>query len=127
MFLPDTHTERVLAWLSSSSEFPVVSRWTIAEFSSATARQERMGQVSHEARLEAEHSLDVWLSGIDRAPVLAADFEAARDLIRSDRVRLRTPDALHLAIARRLSARLATVDARMAEAAEQIGMLASSL
>ncbi len=54
---------------------------------------------------------------VEQAPVLRADFEFARDLIRRGQTRVRAPDALHLAVARRLGARVATLDATMAGAA----------
>jgi predicted nucleic acid-binding protein len=69
----------------------------------------------------AEAAFDAWVTRAEPAAVVVSDFEAARSLIRSDRVRLRTPDALHLAIARRLACRLATLDRAMSDAALGIG------
>lgn len=121
VFLPDVHTSRVVAWLGAVTEAPALSHWTITEFSSAAARQERMGRIGPDRRSAAEQNFDAWLLVVEQAPVLRADFELARDLVRRGHPRLRAADALHLAIARRLGARLATLDVVMAEAARDAG------
>ena len=121
-FLADVHTPRVLAWLAAAREATTLSIWTVTEFSSAAARQERMSRITRDARLEAERNFDAWLSAVEPAPVLRGDFEYARDLLRLGPTRLRAADALHVAVARRLGARLATLDAAMAEAALSAGL-----
>jgi predicted nucleic acid-binding protein len=50
-----------------------------------------------------------------------ADIRAADIFLRRLDLNLRTPDAIHIAIARRLGAELATFDVRMAESAEALG------
>jgi uncharacterized protein len=122
IFLPDVHSSRVLAWLGQLSQRPTVSYWTVAEFSSAAAGQERVGQIDANRRQLAEQNFDAWLLALEQSPVLRADFELARDLIRRGQSRLRTPDALHLAVAGRLGARLATLDTAMAGAASLAGL-----
>jgi hypothetical protein len=122
VFLADVHTGRVLAWLSATREALILSHWTVTEFSSAAARQERIGQISQDRRQLAEQNLDAWLSAVERTQVLRADFEFARDLIRRGPTRIRAADALHVAIARRLGARVATFDAVMADAARDVGL-----
>jgi predicted nucleic acid-binding protein len=122
VFLPDVHSSRVGAWFRTLSEAPTVSHWTAAEFSSAAAIQERIGQIDRDQRLLAEQGLDVWLLAVEQAAVLRADFELARDLIRYGPGKLRAPDALHVAIARRIGARLATLDVAMHDAALDAGL-----
>jgi hypothetical protein len=122
VFLPDVHSGRVLAWLGGLSDGPALSTWTVTEFSSAAAGQERVKQIAPDQRLLAEQHFDAWLLTVEQTPVLRADFELARDLIRRGRTRLGAPDALHLAVARRLGARLASLDAVMADAARDLGL-----
>ncbi|HEY1753400.1 MAG TPA: type II toxin-antitoxin system VapC family toxin [Caulobacteraceae bacterium] len=122
VFVPDVHSHRVLTWLGRTSDAPVLSYWTIAEFSSAAALLERVGQITRDRRLLAEQNFDAWTTSVERAPVVRVDFEVARDLIRHGRAALRTPDALHLAVARRLGATLATLDAGMGTAALAAGL-----
>jgi predicted nucleic acid-binding protein len=54
--------------------------------------------------------------------VHAADARLAYAYVRRFDLRLRAPDALHLAIARRLDAALVTLDRRMAAAAKEFGV-----
>lgn len=122
VFLADVHTARAVTWLGAANEAVTVSHWTVTEFSSAAARQERMGQISPDDRLGAEQNFDAWLLAVEQASVLRTDFEVARDLLRTGPTRLRAGDALHVAVARRLGARVATLDAVMADAAQAVGL-----
>ena len=122
VFLPDVHSPRVAVWLGSLAEAPTLSHWTITEFSSAAAIQQRVGQIDRDQRMLAERDLDAWLLAVEQAPVLRADFEVARDLVRHGSGKLRGPDALHVAIARRIGARLATLDVGMLNAARDAGL-----
>lgn len=121
-FLSDVHTSRVIGWLSTVSEAPTLSHWTATEFSSAATGQERMGRITRDRRLVAEQNFDGWLLAIEQAPVISVDFALARDFLRRGIPRLRAGDALHLAVARRLGARVATLDAVMTDAALAIGL-----
>jgi hypothetical protein len=121
-FLPDIHSTRVLTWLGRLRETPGLSHWTVTEFSSAAASQERRRQITPKERLVAEQGFDAWLLAIEQAPVLRADFEFAREMVRRDQAKVRAPDALHLAVAKRLGARVATLDAGMAETALGVGL-----
>jgi hypothetical protein len=121
-FLSDVHTSRVMAWLSTVSEAPALSNWTVTEFSSAATAQERMGRITRDRRLVAEQNFDAWLLAVEQAPMIVADFALARDFLRRSLPRLRAGDALHLAVARRFGARVATLDAVMADAALAVGL-----
>jgi hypothetical protein len=52
----------------------------------------------------------------------AADARLAYAYVRRFELRLRAPDALHLAIARHLDVSLVTLDRRMAAAARELGI-----
>lgn len=119
-FHEDDHSDRVSDWMSQLDNF-AFSRWTIAEISSALGVQVRMRRLTARARKALEAELDEWL--VDR-PVCAlsdADLAQARRLLRAE-VRLRTPDALHLALVLRHGYRLATLDQDMANAARALGI-----
>ena len=66
---------------------------------------------------------DVWRavasSPVDLQP---ADARLAYAMVRRFELRLRAPDALHLAIARRVDATLVTLDGRLGAAAREIGV-----
>ena len=61
-----------------------------------------------------------------RREITTADIEAADRIFAASRSNLRTPDALHVAIARRLDATLVTLDRGMAAAARALGMAVST-
>lgn len=54
--------------------------------------------------------------------VSSSDIDAARDLVRHIELKLRAPDAIHLATAQRLGATLATFDVTLASAARALGV-----
>lgn len=121
IFITELTSPRLDAWLATDPEI-CLSEWTVSEFSSALSLRLRTGGLDVEERDAAELELDGWLAdGILAVEVGEDDIRAARTLLRFDR-NLRTPDALHLAIASRLDCRIATYDRRLAEAAVAIGM-----
>lgn len=120
VFHEDAHSERVTAWLAQLDTF-AFSRWTIAEISSALGVQVRMRRLTAAARRELESELDGWLADRPVSALADVDLAQARRLLRDD-VRLRTPDALHLALVLRHGYRLATLDDDMAAAARPLGI-----
>jgi hypothetical protein len=66
---------------------------------------------------------DIWLArGANRVEIGTGDIALATTYIRRFDLTLRTPDALHIAIARRIEATLVTFDRTMAAAARALGM-----
>ncbi|MBV9375949.1 MAG: VapC toxin family PIN domain ribonuclease, partial [Alphaproteobacteria bacterium] len=71
---------------------------------------------------------DAWrAAATSAADVHAADARLAYIYVRRFDLGLRAPDALHLAIARRLDATLVTLDRRLAIAANQLGVAVEAL
>ncbi|MGI9170799.1 MAG: type II toxin-antitoxin system VapC family toxin, partial [Caulobacteraceae bacterium] len=98
-----------------------VSGLAVVEVSSAISRLYRMGVLSEQqARLRLEE-FDIWLAR-DASLIQQneADTQAANDFVRRFQLKLRAPDALHLAICQRREARLVTFDRRLATAAEAL-------
>lgn len=105
----------------------VASPLSLAETSSAIGRRVRMQEVAEPDALAALAALDGWAQRVVAAcDVTAGDFLTATVFLRRFPLALRTPDALHLAIAGRLGARLLTFDARMAAAAGALGIDAAT-
>ena len=94
-----------------------VSSWTLAEFASAVAFKLRSRQTTaktaDEARLRP--NTVVASGGLDVIDVERADIERAGALCRAHASGLRTPDALHAALAARLALPLLTCDRRQHE------------
>ncbi len=120
LFQTDKHTERASVWIAGVHAF-VMSSWALTEFSSALAVKTRMRNLRDRDRREFELQLDQWLRGRVVLSVVDGDMVEARRLVKSD-VRLRAPDALHLALAARHGCSLATLDEDMATVATDIGL-----
>jgi uncharacterized protein len=121
LFVNDVHTDRAQAWLARG-DTPVLSRWTIAEFSSALARLRRLGVLDYEQQRGAEEAFDAWM--VLLGPPVAItdqDFIEARYLCRGDGA-IRTPDALHLCVVQRLGISFLTFDAAQADVARRQGV-----
>jgi hypothetical protein len=101
--LPDALSARADAYIRRDSPTPVISDFAAAEFTA--------------------DELDVWRSAVATACGLSSeDVAAANSFLRRLDLTLRAPDALHLAIARRLHVPVATSDVRMADAARAVGL-----
>jgi uncharacterized protein len=119
-FVEDDHSDRAAAFLVRNVDV-VVSRWARAEFSSAVALRSRASNLSDQERRAIEMTFDDWAELQAGCPMDEADVSRCRRLIR-DGARLRTPDALHLALVLRHGLRLATFDRDLALAAEVQGV-----
>ena len=89
-----------------------VSTWTLAEFASAVAFKLRSKQTTRAIAEQAQLRLNAIVAsgGLDVLDVERADIERAGTLCRAHRSGLRTPDALHAALAARLAIPLLTCD-----------------
>jgi predicted nucleic acid-binding protein len=122
-FVIDPTSARAEAFLLSHSERIAVSDFGAAEFSSAVARRVRMREISDDEGRLAFSNFDVWLARLaGREPLTTADIEAADRILRRLIVNLRTPDALHIAIAQRVGATLVTFDRQMADGTRALGI-----
>lgn len=115
--------EKVTRFLANSEAEAAVSDFGIAEMSSAISRLVRMNQRTSDEGAELLENLDDWVGATPEAYDLEpGDIAAATALVRRFDLKLRAPDALHLAICRRLEARLITLDSTLADAAKTIGV-----
>jgi uncharacterized protein len=103
---------------------PLLSRWTLAEFASAAAFKIRNGQTLESTAREAARRLARLVD--DRALTLIElerdDFAACARLCAAHASGLRTPDALHCAIAARWRVPLLTFDAGQARGCAHHGI-----
>jgi predicted nucleic acid-binding protein len=123
LFVIDPASARAAGFLASHPAIILVSDFGAAEFSSAVARRVRMRDLTREDALLAFEHFDAWTTrAAGRREITTADIGAADQTLRRLDVNLRTPDALHIAIAQRLDATLVTFDRGMAAAARALGM-----
>lgn len=100
----------------------IISAWTLTEMASVGALKERMGAVDRATRRQALAMFQRFASSTLRmTEIEPADFRAAA-LLMDGPCPLRAGDALHLAVAKRLPADLATLDRRLADAAAGCGV-----
>lgn len=100
----------------------MISAWTLTEMASVGALKERMGAVDRATRRQALAMFQRFASSILRmTEIEPADLRAAA-LLMDGPWPLRAGDALHLAVAKRLPADLATLDRRLADAAGGCGV-----
>ena len=121
LFIDDDWTDRAKAWAATEPDV-VMSHWTVTEFSSALSHLVRRGRLDPEERDQAENALNWWMTG--RVGIVDLDPEDVTDarFLLHRHWKLRAPDALHLAVATRLRARMVTYDLDLAEAAREEGL-----
>ena len=100
-----------------------ISDFGSAEFASAIAMKTRMRHMTNPDAQQAFSHFDGWRNILPMTlSVENADISAAESFIRRLDLNLRAPDTIHIAIALRTGATLATFDERMAECARALGV-----
>lgn len=127
LFVADAHSARAMG-LQTVGETLAISDLTSAEFASALSLQHRRGKLAGEQARRLLSAFDNWRElETERMEVLPSDVRGAEAIIRRLDNPLRTADAMHLVIARRLGATLATFDQAMARAAPDLGVPLATL
>lgn len=122
LFADDPFTERARTLATGSRSALIVSDFAAAEFASALGLRCRMRTSTAESAKTALGDFDDWSKRFAvAADMHGADIRAADAFLRRLDLNLRTPDAIHIAIAQRLGAQLATFDVRMADCARALG------
>lgn len=124
-YVPERGSDELEAWIRAAP-MPTISSLTLVEIRCLLARRRRTGSLSKQEETRAHELL---MQDVDRRhvvvePVEDTDIRAAAHLIAQLTAhRLRTLDAIHLAICTsREIERLATADAVMAAAAVELGI-----
>jgi hypothetical protein len=128
IFLLDPFVDRARAFLASKPKDIIVSDFDSAEFASVVGLRLRMKVLTAPEARTAFANFDGWVeANALGAETVPPDIRAAGIFLRRLDLPLRAPDAIHLAIAQRLGARLATFDKRMAAAARALGISVAAL
>ncbi len=123
LFTKDDFSSRADAALRARPVVQLVSDFGAAEFASAVARRFRMRDMTEKETALAFADFDHWRANVATHVVLeSADIVAAEAIVRRLDLMLRAPDAIHLAITRRIGAELATFDEKMAVSARALGL-----
>jgi len=110
-------------FVGNNPEGLIVSDFAAAEFASAIARHVRTRETTVEDARRDVADFDVRVARLTvRTDLNASDIAVAATYLRRLDLTLVTPDALHIAIARRIDAILVTFDRTMAVAAGALGV-----
>ena len=128
LFLPDEFNARAEAFLLTGPAGLVISDFVLTEFASVVGIRVRTKEMTVTAARAAFSNLDLWEGRkTARAETNAADIRAAEEMLRRLDMTLRAPDAINLAIARRLGAELATFDEQTAKCSKVLGVALTNL
>lgn len=123
IFVDEDSSDRVNIFLDGLEVRIHVSDLGIAEVGAAVSRRVRMGDDVAAVGHETLAAFDEWVTtAAIRHPVEPDDVRRASDLVRKFELKLLTPDAIHLALCERHGLALATLDKRLAAAAETLGV-----
>lgn len=116
-------TEAVYDCLGADNQELLISDFAAAEVASALSRLVRIALLTEADASARLADFDAWRAAMSLpVDIGASDARLAYIYARRFDLGLRAPDALHLAIARRLDATLVTLDRRLASAAREMGM-----
>jgi uncharacterized protein len=116
-------TEAVYDFLGAAGEELLISDLAAAEVASALSRLVRMALLAGADASARLADFEAWRAAMSSpVDIAAADARLAYVYVRRFDLGLRAPDALHLAISRRLDATLVTLDRRLATAARELGV-----
>jgi uncharacterized protein len=116
------------AFMSTVQQELWVSDFAAAEAASALSRLVRTGRLQATDGAARLSDFDVWRTAMTKpAEIHAVDVRLAGAYVRRFDLALRAPDALHVAIARRLDVPLVTLDRRLATAARELGVAVEEL
>lgn len=100
----------------------LISAWTLTEMASVGAIKQRTGSIDAALRQQALSNFQRFASAeLRTVEVEPADFRTAAVFIDCP-VALRAGDAVHLAVTRRSGARIASLDRRLGDAADALGI-----
>lgn len=123
LICPEPETPEVKGWYRQADGQLITTPWVRTELASALSIKQRSRQLNAQEASVALRMGHRLLLTTRTEPLLTEDFDLAADLCAQAESRLRGPDALHLAAARRLGCtEMASLDKLMCEAACGLGV-----
>ena len=116
------------AFLGTGGRPVLVSDLAAVELASAFSRLVRMRDMSRAEARRSFEAFDAWRVDTSRRIQLStADIATSEQYLRRLDLTLRTVDAMHIAIAWRMDAELATFDRHMADSARKLGVAVATI
>ena len=123
VLLREPASQAVQRLIEASPSEPIISSFCLGECSSAIAGLVGMARKTETEATALLDALDQWIAtSAIVGEVHDADIAEASRMVRRFDLKLRLPDAIHVATARRMQFRLVTLDRRMARAARALGV-----
>lgn len=123
LFINDAHSDNVTSLIREYDADLVLSDFARAEFASVIGRLVRTRAFSVDEARVIFRNFDAWADNLTEPAITEAnDVADTETILRRLDLGLRAPDALHIAIVRRVGATLATYDNRMADAARTLAL-----
>jgi hypothetical protein len=122
LFIPEPSSDLIDKWFGGC-DIPIISSdWIITEFASALSSKERSGMLSARNAKAAWRNFEAFCqAGLRLVPMNRQAFEEAAKMVRQPAHRLRSSDALHLAVALEIGVQsIATLDTIMASNAKRL-------
>jgi uncharacterized protein len=124
----DAFFGRADAFFRQQSASLLLSDFAAAEFASVVARSVRTRQIDEDkARILFSDFDAIRSRGTETIETSSADIRVAEGILRRLDLPLRAPDALHITIAQRIGAELATFDDKMAASARALGLALAAI
>jgi uncharacterized protein len=112
LYFPEETSAALARWIRDAEPPLVISDFAVAEFSSALSRNIRMGLLAEAEAQKLIVAFDEWrddeCTSVEIQPV---DIYAATRLVQKPHPKLLTPDAIHLAVSKRLGLIMVSLDA----------------
>ena len=125
--IAEPSTEAVFDWIGATNQELLVSDFAAAEVAAALSRLVHMGRLASADAFARLADFDAWRVAMSSAvDIRSADARLAYIFAQRFELALRAPDALHLAISRRLDATLITLDRRLVAAARGLDIPAET-
>jgi predicted nucleic acid-binding protein len=122
LFVNDSFSDRADRLLVRIGKV-VVSDFAAAEFAAVVMRKTRTRELRAPDAERVFADFDAWCTTFaEGATTTSEDIAVATTFVRRSDLALRVPDAINVALSRRLDAPLATFDERMAESARTLGV-----
>jgi uncharacterized protein len=122
-FVDEAKSPAVTGLFQRLSSPALISDFAAGEFASAVARRLRMSVLQPAGAAQLLIDFDLWSAAIARTlAITSEDIAAATTLVRRFELKLRLPDAIHLAACQRRGLTLATLDDVLADAARALGV-----